>query len=190
MTRSTELVPKKEGNSNVVATWPRHVISLVITSNDIPLSSLIALTILFLTAYFFDILNHIHLLLEIVLPTSHCWEAYQPSSHLLGSAPASIIFVEKCIIHYHTLLGLIFPPPPLPPYDYWAVGSKMAISQSRAFFGSYPQFRIRKVWWPIARLARRSKYGTMGCQHLHSVIRMDFVRWLIRSLQKKFEAAR
>ena len=39
-----ELVPKKEGNFNVVVTWPRHVILLVITLNDILLSLLIVLT--------------------------------------------------------------------------------------------------------------------------------------------------
>ena len=44
MTRSTELAPRKKSNCNVVATWPRYMISLIIISNNIPLSLPIALT--------------------------------------------------------------------------------------------------------------------------------------------------
>ena len=110
----------------------------------------------------------------------YCWE---PASYitLLRSPQAAIPFFGKCSLRHHTLLGLISPPRLLS-YNYWAVGSKMVISWSRTFFGSYPQFGTRKVWWPIARLAGRSKYGTMGCRHFNSIMCMDLVGWLIWSL--------
>ena len=98
MTCSTELAPKKEGNCNVMATWPRHVISLVIISNNIPLSPPIHLFIaLFLMAHLFNTLNSIHLLLGIGFLTLHCWKAYQPLFHLLGSAPTIILSLSHLL---------------------------------------------------------------------------------------------
>ena len=87
MTRLIELAPKKEGNCHVIAIWPRHMISLVIPSNDILPSPPIALIYCFvLIAHFSDTPNLIYLLLQIGFlhriikkPTSRdpiCWEAH------------------------------------------------------------------------------------------------------------------
>ena len=180
MTRSTELTPKKEGNCNVVATWPRHVISLIIISSDISLSLPIGLTYCFIPNGLFFWYTKFY---SSIVGNRLSYIA------LLRSPLATISFVGQRSLHHHTLLGLISPPP-LSSYNYWAVGFKMAIGWSRAFFGSYPQFRTRRVWWPIARFLRYSKYGTVGCRRLHSVLHMDLVGWLIQSLQEKSEVAR
>ena len=58
-------------------TWSYHMIILVITSNDISLSLLIALIYyLFLLNYIFDILNPIYLLLEIGFLSLHYLEMH------------------------------------------------------------------------------------------------------------------
>ena len=84
---------------NVVATWPRHVISLVIILNDIPLSLPIALT------YHF------------VLDGSPFWYTKPHSSivgnwfsyiALLRSPPAAIPFVEKRTSRYLSVILLQF----------------------------------------------------------------------------------
>ena len=67
------LIFKKEGNYNIVVTWPCHVITLVIISNNIPLSPSIALIYnFFLPNYILNIPNFIYLLLEIVFFLLHC----------------------------------------------------------------------------------------------------------------------
>ena len=78
---STEFAPKIESNCVVVATWPRHVILLVITLNDIPLSPPIALTYHFCSwrlALSMHQTSFIYLL-GIDSPSSHRWDA--PSRH-------------------------------------------------------------------------------------------------------------
>lgn len=61
---------------NVMVTKPRHVILFIITSNDISLNLLIALIYyLFLLNYILDILNFIHLFLEISFFLLHCGSA-------------------------------------------------------------------------------------------------------------------
>ena len=66
---------------NVVATWPRHVISLVITLNDIPLSPPIALTYHFCSWWLAFLMHQTSFiyLLGIDSPSSHRWDA--PSRH-------------------------------------------------------------------------------------------------------------
>ena len=82
-----------------MATWPRHVISLVISTNDIPLNLSIVLTYHFLPdGFFFDILNSIYLLLGIGFLILHYWEAYQPLSYLLGSAFSVILLQFQFLI--------------------------------------------------------------------------------------------
>ena len=95
--RLTELAPKKEGNCNVMATWPCHVISLVIISNNIPLSLPIALTY------------------RLVLDGSPFWYTKLHSSivgnwlsyiALLRSPPAAIPFVEKRSLRHLTAVSI------------------------------------------------------------------------------------
>ena len=75
-----------------MTTWPRHVILLVISTNNILLSLSIAFTYhLVLDSSIFDILNPIHLFLGIGFPTLHCWEAHQLLFYLLRSAPSIIL---------------------------------------------------------------------------------------------------
>ena len=105
---STELAPKKEGNCNVVATWPRHVISLVITLNDIPLSPPIALTYHFCSwrlALSMHQTSFIYLL-GINSPSSHCWNV--PSRHPYCH-PTIFPFVGKrsSLIQFRSELDLL-----------------------------------------------------------------------------------
>ena len=140
-----ELVPKKEGNSNIMAIWPCHVILLVISSNNIPLSLPIAFT--------YHLISDNSLFQYI--------KAYQSIIEncvfyiaLLRSIPAVILFVEKHTIRHHILLRLTSSPLffLLPFYNYWAVGFKIAISWFKDFFRSCPQLRTKKTWWQITRL--------------------------------------
>ena len=95
---------------NVVATWPRHIILLVIISNNIPLSLPIALTycLVFDCSPFWYTKPYLSII-----------ENRFSYITLLKSPPAAISFVEKRFFCYHTLLELISPlpppPPPLPP---------------------------------------------------------------------------
>ena len=116
MTRSTELTPKKEGNCNIVATWPRHVILLVIASNKIPLSLPIALTYC------------------LVPDGSSFWYTKSHSSivgnrlfyiSLLKSPPAAIPFVGKHTSHFFQL-------------QFWFLLINIPFVRTRPFF-----FRIR-----------------------------------------------
>ena len=93
----------------------------------------------------------------------YCWEALHPSSYLLGLISP--------------------PPPPLPPYDYWAVGYTSLLRIK-------PPVGTRRAWWPSIRLAGRSKYGHCGKSTSRFIVylRMDLVRELIRSLWEKSEA--
>ena len=78
---STEFTPKKKGNCNVVATWPCHVISLVITLNNILLSPPITLIYHFYS-WRLTLLMHptsFIYLLKIDSPSSYCWNV--PSRH-------------------------------------------------------------------------------------------------------------
>ena len=127
---SMELTPKKEGNYNVVATWPCHVILLVITSNNILLSLPIALTYYFIPdgSLFWYTKSYSSIIKNCFLYTA-----------LLKSALAVILFVGKHTTRDYTLLGLISSLlPPLLPYNHWVIGSKMAIDLSRDFFELYP----------------------------------------------------
>ena len=145
-----------------------HVILLVITSNNIPPSPPIAL------AY--------HLVLDdspfqytkpylsiIEKRTSRyliCWETLHLSLYLLGfTSPPS--------------------PPPLLPYDYWAVGYT-------SLFRIKPPVGTRRAWWPSAWLAGRSKYGHYEKLTSRFIVYlyMDLVGWLIQSLWEKSEALR
>ena len=98
MTRPTEFAPKKEGNYNVVATWPRHMIPLVILTNNILLSSLIALTYHFVpdsssfwyTKLYSSIIGN--------------WHSYIT---LLRNVSAAILFIGKCSFCHLTII-LIF----------------------------------------------------------------------------------
>ena len=108
MTRSTELAPKKKDNCNVVVTWPRHVISLVIPSNNILLSPPIALTY-YLDGSLFQYTKSYSSIVGSRLPISHCWEAHQPLSHLLRSLPAAILFVGKRSLYHLYCHPTIFP---------------------------------------------------------------------------------
>ena len=71
----------------------------------------------------------------------YCWELTFYIV-LLRSPPVAISFVKKRTIRHHTLMGLISSPLPLPFYDYSAVGSKMAISQSRASLDHTPSLEL------------------------------------------------
>ena len=100
MTCLTELAPKKESNCNVVAMWLHHVISLVIISNDILLSPLIALNHYLVSdsspfrytkphsSIVGNWLSYIALLRSApaaISPSSYCsFDSYSLTSHLLG----------------------------------------------------------------------------------------------------------
>ena len=92
------------------------------------------------------------------------WEALHPSLYLLGFTSLP-------------------PPPPLPPYNYWAVGYTTLLWIK-------PPVGIRRAWWPSARLAGRNKYGHCGKLTSWFIVYlyMDLVKWLIRSLWEKSEA--
>ena len=84
----------KKPDCNVVATWLCHMISLVITLNDIPLSPPIALTYHFCSwrlAFSIHQTSFIYLL-GIDSPSSHCRNA--PSRHPYCH-PTIFPFVEK-----------------------------------------------------------------------------------------------
>ena len=82
--RSTDLALRKKNNCNVVATWRRHVISLVIPSSNILLSPPIAFTYCFDGLSFWYTKPHSSII-ENQLPILHCWKAL----------PAAILFVGK-----------------------------------------------------------------------------------------------
>ena len=76
--------------------WPRHVISLVITFNNIPLSPLIALTYRLVSdGSSFWYTKPYSSIIGNRLFTLHYWEAHQPLSHFLRSPPAAILFFLK-----------------------------------------------------------------------------------------------
>ena len=91
-----KLVDYFDSFCNVVATWPHHVISFIITLNDIPLSPPIALTYHFVPdgspfwctkphssiCWKSTLLHHIAETLPAVIPT-----VILLSSHLLGMRP-------------------------------------------------------------------------------------------------------
>ena len=87
MTCSTKLAPKKEGNCNVVGTWPRHMILLIIISNDISLSSPIAFT---------HCLVPNGSLFWYTKPHSSIVENWLSYIALLGSAPATMLLSSHC----------------------------------------------------------------------------------------------
>ena len=99
MMRPTELMPKKKGNCNVVATWPHHVILLVIISNDISLSLPIAFT-------------------YCLIPDGSPFQYTKPHSSIIGnwfsyiallrSIPAAIPSVGKRTSRYPSVILLQF----------------------------------------------------------------------------------
>ena len=118
MTRSMELAPKKKGNCNVVATWPRHMISLVIISNDIPLSPPIALTYYLVpdgspfqytkphSAIFGNWLSYIAV---IEKPTSCyliCWETLPPSSYCNFDIYSLTSHLLGCNLFWSNFIGI------------------------------------------------------------------------------------
>ena len=157
---STEFAPKKKGNCNVMVMWPRYVILLVISFNNILLNPPSVLTY--------------HLVSDVSL-----FQYTKPHPSIIGNcfsyivllkcAPVVILFVEKHIISHYILFWLTSSPLPLlPSYYYKLIGFKIAISRSKTFFGSYLKFKTRRAWSPIVRLTKYSMYGTMGNWHLDS----------------------
>ena len=143
-----------------------HVISLVITFNDIPLSLPIALAYHLVPdgSLFWYTKPHPSNIEKRISRYPICWEALYPSSYLLG-------FTSP-------------PPPPLfPPYNYWVVGYT-------SLLWIKPPVRTRKTWWPSVRFAGRSKYGHCGKSMSWFIVylRIDLVGWLIRSLWEKSKA--
>ena len=134
-----------------MATWPRRVTLLVIISNDIPLSLPIALT---------------YHLIPIGLHSQYT-KSY-PSIvgnrlsyiALLRSAPAVILLLRSApsviVLCWDLLLLLLLL---FPPYNHWVVGYTSLLRIK-------PPAGTRRAWWPIARLAGRSKYGTVGNRRL------------------------
>ena len=112
-TRSLELAPKKEGNSNAVATK----IMWLHLSTGIPLSPSTLFTYyLILIDLFLDTPNLIYLLSGIGFPTSHCWEAHQPLSpavilqsfYLLRIPPAVILLCWDSVLLFRLFCLLIY----------------------------------------------------------------------------------
>ena len=129
----------------------RHVISFVIISNDIPLSPPITPT---------------YHLIPIGLYSWYTkpypsivgnWLSYIA---LLRSGPAVILLLESApsviVLCWDSLLFLLLL---LPPYNHWAVGYTSLLRIK-------PPAGTRRAWWPITRLAGRSKYGTVGNRRL------------------------
>ena len=142
------------------------MISLVITSNNIPLSLSIALAYHLVPdgSPFWYTKPHLSIVEKRTSRYPICWEAFHLSSYLLefNSPPL---------------------PPPLPLYNYWAVGYTNLLWIK-------PLVGTRKAWWPSARLAECSKYEHCGKLTSWFIVylRMDLVIWLIRSLWEKSEA--
>ena len=143
-----------------------HVISLVITSNDIPLSPTIALAYHFVSngSPFWYTKPHPSIVEKRTSRYPICWEALHPSSYLLGFTS----------------------PPPfllLLPYNYWTVSYTNLLRIK-------PSIGTRKAWWPSAQLVGCNNYG--HCRKSTSwfivYLRMDLVGWLIWSLWEKSEA--
>ena len=143
-----------------------HVISLVITSNNILLSPPIALAYYLVLdgSPFWYTKPYLSIVEKRISRYSICWEALHLSSYLLGFTSSP-------------------PPLPLPPYNYWAIGYT-------SLLWIKPPVRTRRAWWPSAQLAGRSKYGYCGQSTSRFIVYlyMDLVRWLIRSLWEKSEA--
>ena len=122
MTSSTDLAPKKKGNCNIVATWPRHVISLVIISNNILLSLSIALT-------------------YCLIPDGSPFWYTKPHSSIVGnrlsyiallkSLPAVISFIGKRS-HRHPTIFLFIRQRPSLIWFRWGSRSSLIILQLRA----------------------------------------------------------
>ena len=104
-----------------------HVILLVITSNNIPLSLSIVLT-------YYLVLNGS--LFQYTKSHPSIFENWFSYIVLIKSALAVILFIRKHTICHYTLLGLISSLLLLLflIYNYWAVDSKIAIGWFRAFF--------------------------------------------------------
>ena len=143
-----------------------HVISFVITSNDILLSPPIALTYHLVPdgSFFWYIKPHLSVVEKCTSRYPIGWKTLHPSSYLLR---------------------LTSSPPFLPPslYNYWTAGYT-------SLFWIKPLVGTRKAWWPSARLAGRSKYGNCGKSTSQFIVYLciDLVGWLIRSLWEKSEA--
>ena len=143
-----------------------HVILLVITSNDIPLSPLIVLTY------------------HLIPDGSPFWYT-KPHPSIIEKRTSRYPICRKALHPSLYLLEFTSPPPPslpFPPYNYWTVGYTSLLRIK-------PPVGTRRTWWPTARLARRSKYGHCGKSISRFIVylRMDFVGWLIWLLWEKSE---
>ena len=125
--RSTKLVPKKESNCNVVSTWPHHVISLVIKSNNISLSPPIALTYCLVSDGSSFQYTKLH---SSIVGNRLFYIA------LLRSLPAAIPFVGKRISRYPSVILLQF----------WFLLTNILFVRTWPFF-----FRIR---WDLDHLTK------------------------------------
>ena len=143
-----------------------HVILLVITSNNIPLSPSIALAYHLVPdgSPFQYTKLHPSVVEKCISRYPICWEALHPSSYLLGLTSPP-------------------PPPPLPPYDYWVVGYP-------SLLWIKPPVGTRKAWWPSVWLTECSKYKhyRKSTSWFILYLRINLVGWLIRSLWEKSEA--
>ena len=143
------------------------MISLVITSNNIPLNPPIALAYHLIPdgSPFWYIKSPLSIVEKRTSRYPICWKALYPSSYLLRftSPPPSLSLLLS--------------------YNYWTVGYT-------SLLWIKPLVGIRRAWWPSARLTRRSKYGHCGKLTSRFIVylRMDLVGWLIRSLWEKSEA--
>ena len=142
------------------------MILLVITSNNILLSPLIAFAyhLVLDGSLFWYTKPHPSIVEKCTSRYPIYWKALHPLLYLLGFTSFSL-------------------PPLLLPYNYWAVGYT-------SLFWIKPPVETRRAWWPSARLTRRSKYGHCGKSTSRFIVylRMDLVGWLIRSLWEKSEA--
>ena len=103
-----------ESYCNGMVTWPHHVISLVILTNNILLSLPIALTYHFVpdSSSFWYTKPHLSIVGN--------WLAYIT---LLRSAPATILFVLKCFLRHLTTVSI-------PTHQHLVVGTWLSLSGS------------------------------------------------------------
>ena len=124
------------------------------------------------------------------LVSYHIQQHFTKSTNCTCLSPCSwrLTFLIDQTLHPSSyLLGFTSPPssPPLPLYNYWAVGYT-------SLFQIKPLVGTRKAWWPSVRLAGCSKYGHYGKSTSWFIVylHMDLVGWLIWSLWEKSEALR
>ena len=153
----------------------RHVISLVITSNDIPLSSPIALTYhLVPDGSLFRYTKPHSSIVGNRLFTSHCWEVHQLLSHLLRSSPAAIPFVGKHSLRHHTVLRLISPPlpSPLPPMIIQQLVLRWLWANLGPFLDYIPSSEVTNCTACWTQQVRHCRMSTFSYRFEHGSCRM------------------